>query len=55
MALDRVFYEIYRHEHEGENTIENFSCYNYVFISRRPLAYYLQCYNNNINRKELHV
>ncbi len=56
-AWDRVFYEIYRHEHEGELPVycikhEDFSCYNYVFyITTTP---YLPCNNNNINRKELY-
>ncbi len=49
----RVFYEIYRHEHEGELPVycikhEDFS--NYVFyITTTP---YLSC--NNINWKELY-
>ncbi len=56
------FYEIYRHEHEGEAPKaschvycikhEDFSCYNYVFcIMTTP---YLPCNNNDINRKELY-
>ncbi len=62
IAWDRVFYEIYRHEHEGEAPRaschvycikhEDFSCYNYVFyITTTP---YLPCNNKNINRKELY-
>ncbi len=50
ITWDRVFYEIYRHEHEGETPRaschvycikhEDFSCYMYMcFISRRPLTY----------------
>ncbi len=57
-----MFYEIYRHEHEGEAPRaschvycikhEDFSCYNYVFyIATTP---YLPCNNKNINRKELY-
>ncbi len=55
IAWDRVFYEIYRHEHEGELPCicikhEDFSCYM-CFISRRPRTY---CVIKNINRKELY-
>ncbi len=52
-----MFYEIYRHKHEGELPVycikhEDFSCYNYVFyITTTP---YLPCNNKNINRKELY-
>ena len=58
-----MFYEIYRHEHEGEAPRasfhvycikhEDFSCYNYVFISRRPLTYRVIIIII-INRKELY-
>ncbi len=62
IAWDRVFYEIYRHEHEGEAPraschvyfikYEDFSCYNYVFyITTTP---YLPCNNKNINRKDFY-
>ncbi len=66
IAWNWVFYEIYRHEHEGEAPRaschvhvycikhEDFSCYNYnvFYITTTP---YLPCNNNNnINRKELY-
>ncbi len=64
VALDRVFYEIYKHEHEGEAPRvschvycikrEDFSCYNYVFYITTTPYMYLPCNNNNINRRELY-
>ncbi len=52
IAWDRVFYEIYRLEHEGElpcilHKTRGFLAIIMCFISRRPLTYLI------INRKEL--
>ncbi len=56
IAWDRVFYEIYRHKHEGElpcilHKTRGFLML-YVFYITTTL--YLPCNNKNINRKELY-
>ncbi len=56
IAWDRVFYEIYRHEHEGElpcilHKTRGFLMLYVFYVTTTP---YLPCNNKNINRKELY-
>ncbi len=57
IAWDRVFYEIYRHEHEGElpccilHKTRGFLMLYVFYITTTP---YLPCNNKNINWKELY-